>query len=50
MALFFLFFIRILRSQWCGYIEMNCDSPEKQDFSRLASSLEDGSSDFLVDF
>lgn len=33
---------------WYGYIEMNFDSPEKRNFSKLAGSLENGASVFIV--
>lgn len=40
----------ILSFMWYGCIEMNCDSPEKRNFSKLSGSLENGTSYFYSQF
>lgn len=41
-------FVGILSFVWRGYIEINSDSPAKRNFSKLAGSLENGTSIFIV--
>lgn len=41
-------FLGILSFMLCGYIEIYSDSPGKRNFSKLAGSLENGASIFIV--
>lgn len=41
-------FLGILSFMCCCYIEINSDSPEKRNFSKLAGSLDNGASIFIV--